>query len=534
MALTRAPESSASTLPSGWLDVTDPAYGADPTGKTDSTAAIQAAISALPFSLGGSSLGGQENSSQTTVFQGGGVVYFPTGTYLVSNTLTVSQGAVYLVGDGSWATMIKFTGSGDLLRVGAYANQNTFMGGISGMTLDGESSIAPATGLHAGDGAWYRIDDLAIQNFSGTGSIGLHLDNSVWYTEQLRCDVHVMSCQSAVVFDVTGTGYNSFARADVAVYLQSEAGQEGVVLQGGAAIYNGSLAIRGNMSSSKSSMTMGASLVITGQTTASSKSGAGNNSMIQDSRLEIGVETDSQTTPPTFISFPQTISFGTLGGNNILGCYGVLSWSYGTWRVTNWTNSSSGFGFTGPVTGDSNINGVTGNTVGRVVSTVPVRIAPVSTGSFTTLTNSATFTVIGAWTIPAKDPQTGSQYKLAAFGQVSSAASGAGTLQFLVQINGKTLMSLPACTLTVSLTDAPWAVQCVIDFSALGTSGVVNGMGTLFGGRIGGSAASDAQTQQPFDTTTGNFSVVVLAKFSVASPSNTVVVTAGTLTREAY
>jgi Pectate lyase superfamily protein len=89
------------------VDVTDPTYGADPTGTTDSTTAINSAVAALP--------------SQ------GGVVYFPAGTYKISSPIVIGNGGgsalstrygVTLLGQGesgqySWgfpSTVLKWSG----------------------------------------------------------------------------------------------------------------------------------------------------------------------------------------------------------------------------------------------------------------------------------------------------------------------------------------------------------------------------------------------------------------------------------------
>jgi hypothetical protein len=79
-------------------------YGADPTGATSSTAAIQSAIDAAAATV---SLGAQ----------GGGVVYLPTGVYL-SGALTITSPFVSMQGDGPTASQIKSSGAvNPLLKV---------------------------------------------------------------------------------------------------------------------------------------------------------------------------------------------------------------------------------------------------------------------------------------------------------------------------------------------------------------------------------------------------------------------------------
>lgn len=69
-----------------WADVI--AFGADPTGNTDSTTAIQNAINSLTS---------------------GGVVYIPTGVYVVSSTINCNITGINIVGAGRVNTLIKST-----------------------------------------------------------------------------------------------------------------------------------------------------------------------------------------------------------------------------------------------------------------------------------------------------------------------------------------------------------------------------------------------------------------------------------------
>ena len=70
-----------------WFNVIT--YGADPTGATDSTTAIQNALNAA-------------NSA------GGGVVYFPAGTYQISSALTIYNN-ITLTGDNRQVSVIEQT-----------------------------------------------------------------------------------------------------------------------------------------------------------------------------------------------------------------------------------------------------------------------------------------------------------------------------------------------------------------------------------------------------------------------------------------
>lgn len=68
MSLTKA---TNRMIDGAYVSVVD--YGADPTGTQDSSVAIQAAVDA----------------TRETSFQGGGILYFPSGTYKVSNTINL-------------------------------------------------------------------------------------------------------------------------------------------------------------------------------------------------------------------------------------------------------------------------------------------------------------------------------------------------------------------------------------------------------------------------------------------------------------
>lgn len=100
MALTKA---TFSMIDGAVFNVLD--YGADPTGTTDSTSAIQAAINAAIATVNGGA------------GTGGGIVYLPRGVY-VSGALTINAPFVSMQGDGWTATTIKSTGvTSPLLKV---------------------------------------------------------------------------------------------------------------------------------------------------------------------------------------------------------------------------------------------------------------------------------------------------------------------------------------------------------------------------------------------------------------------------------
>jgi len=333
------------------FNVLNTAYsgGADPSGSSDSTLAINAAIAAC---ISGSPVPG-------------GVVYLPPGTYKVTGNLTCHTTVpVYIRGAGRWATTINFTGTGDCLRVYDSSNINTRTrhgGGVEALTIDGTGSTGSgACGLHMGDIFEFRLD-VGVQNFFGTGGIGVHLDNQWWWTEQLSGQVFAANCATHVMLDQLPAGANkttatgSFARLDLAVYVdQDQAAFDGVTLANGAFVYDGRLAIRGNFGSSSSAVTS-AALRITGQTDPSFTSQTV--SSIFSSRLDVQVECEAGA------HTPQTIVQGTPAANYIRGCDGILDFAGGG---VNFTQSNLGspqapgaLWFLGPISGDASLSPAT-------------------------------------------------------------------------------------------------------------------------------------------------------------------------------
>lgn len=226
-----------------WFNVVT--YGADHSGTTDSTSAIQAAIAA---------------AIATTT---GGVVYFPAGKYKVSSTLTALIGdtqSVKFVGDGHIASVLYYYGTGDCIRM---YNNTTFTGsnhfsarsGIIGLGVDGTNATGSnAAGIHVGDILALQLD-VFVSNFSGTGGIGVHLDNAKNWTEESDLRIISYSNSNALVAEVT-LGSNSFGytNLDLTVIAGNNT-MSGLVLKNGATMYHSNVKIRGNFSSSVGTQT---------------------------------------------------------------------------------------------------------------------------------------------------------------------------------------------------------------------------------------------------------------------------------------
>jgi hypothetical protein len=149
-----------------WINVTSTAYRADPTGASDSTAAIQNAINAA-----GSA-------------PAAGVVYFPAGTYRISAAMTVHSNLT-LIGDGDGQTMItQASGTADglygagitRLRVhGIWIQQGASGSAGSGPGV-GINLDSPAQGRSQVTNSYCAISDVTV---SGFGADGISIGNPV-------------------------------------------------------------------------------------------------------------------------------------------------------------------------------------------------------------------------------------------------------------------------------------------------------------------------------------------------------------------
>ena len=127
-------------LPSVGLDgaVSVLDYGADETGGSDSTPAIQSAIDAVAVA-------------------GGGVVYLPEGTYRVDGLLSVTHSGTVIRGDGPSATRIGFTRHAAMSDINHLQFSGALAAGPSvSLVLDAEQgetvvAVADAAGLSVGD-----------------------------------------------------------------------------------------------------------------------------------------------------------------------------------------------------------------------------------------------------------------------------------------------------------------------------------------------------------------------------------------------
>jgi hypothetical protein len=171
-----------------WLNVVT-GFGADPTGSTDSTTAIQAAITAGP----------------------GNTVFFPTGTYLISSELLVPPSTSPLNG-----VVLRGSGWGSVLAF----NQAT---------------VSTLIGLSGSTQGKCDIRDLRIvQNGSADGGTAVNMNN---FVDSIIDNVSIdggtggKHCTFGIIGNSVSTFYNVISNTRVSV---NGSGAIGIAFEGGA------------------------------------------------------------------------------------------------------------------------------------------------------------------------------------------------------------------------------------------------------------------------------------------------------------
>jgi hypothetical protein len=323
------PASAATNATPDWVNVKD--HGAVGDGSTDDTSAILAALAVVPS---------------------GGVLYFPVGNYKTTGTINPLYDQ-RIVGDGA-GSMISYYGSGDAIRQfnpkKPPYSETDFAGGVEDLVIDGANAGAGACGLHIGDGSDYYLNRLRIAHFEGAGSIGLHLDDTIGWTEKMTATVQLFRNTTAVVFDVNGSPTPSFMYNDFDFHISAnqytngagqQAGMQGITMLNGAQIRNARLKVRGNFffDSSNSTSFSGVSCLDI----------SGTGCLLSGTFLDIAVETDNAASGQTGW---RTIK---LGSNNMLNNNGRLIFSDSGWTNSDATLASGQFGLDGVIVNEPSL-----------------------------------------------------------------------------------------------------------------------------------------------------------------------------------
>lgn len=254
--------------------------------------------------------------AQTAAKLGGqpGVIYVPAGSYTLSGSLPTLVNGQSIIGDGSAATFINYTGSGTFLKAGlaggASFTGGTYAGKIGGLYLSGYSAGASAVGVQLVDLQGFTVDDLAVYGFGGKG---VYFTTSLGYSEEATVRARVVQCgtygsatSGAVVFDSTSFDYGNFDFTIV-----SYPGTHGVVLQNGAQLRGVDFRVRGNFYARASANT--------GAVIALAPAGGSDTSYITDAKVDVAVESAGASgVGHTFVLLGSTNSASQFTGSGVL------------------------------------------------------------------------------------------------------------------------------------------------------------------------------------------------------------------------
>lgn len=227
------------------------------------------------------------------------------------STFVNASPAVSLVGQGSDTTTFSYTGSSDAIQWRVNPFVVTAAGKMEGFTISGTSS--GVTGIHMGDVIGGELNDIVLQNFTGSSSAGLWWDNVVGWTERttlIRVDIR--NNKKAWRFTNTGgTQANSsfgYTRA-LDVRMNVNASQIGMSVEGGQ-IYSSLLRVMANVGSSTGIFFTISGLMFSG----------GPNTLVNADTFDIAAECTS-CTGATYFNIPS--GFTVSGAGNIVPAAGL-------------------------------------------------------------------------------------------------------------------------------------------------------------------------------------------------------------------
>ena len=203
-------------------------YGADPSGATDSSAAIQAkqtALGAVPYAL-----------------------VFGAGTYLMNSAFLNLGLNQYIVGQGQQLTQFNWSGSGPLVTIndpGAF-NSGHLAGRLSGFNISGPFGAGATSGIKYGSLQSLHLDDIGFYGLPSGAIIGYKTGASDWAEEAVMTRLRIIQCgaTSGYMIGFTGTSFdysliNAVAVCDPSVDIVS--------LGTGAQLQGLDLSLRGNL-----------------------------------------------------------------------------------------------------------------------------------------------------------------------------------------------------------------------------------------------------------------------------------------------
>jgi hypothetical protein len=168
-----------------------------------------------------------------------GTITIPPGEYFQSTPVVVNSPRLSIVGANSGAVQITCTMNGPCweVRLTPFVVLPIIgMGGqIGGFTLNGLASNANGVGIHLGDITSIRLEDIAIQAFTGANAAGMWWDNINGWTERMNVQrVNLSTNTTNFRFTSSGSANNSFCYNQILDLRMNVGGNEkGIDFQSG-------------------------------------------------------------------------------------------------------------------------------------------------------------------------------------------------------------------------------------------------------------------------------------------------------------
>jgi hypothetical protein len=212
----------------------------------------------------GSDIGAKVNAAMAALPSTGGTVYIPAGAYNFSTTIQMLKNC-QLIGAGSCATLLYYTGTGDAIQLvgtnNSWGTQPPYMNGLlRGFTITGNgNTYTSKRGIHHIDCIGTTYDDLVVSFFNQTNDEGMCFDNQVLFSERVTMrKLSILNNTIGIVFqnsnsgtpgNSTSFGYHRWSE----IHFQVAAAQYGIFVNGtnpgNCYLYNGHFAFDANLNS---------------------------------------------------------------------------------------------------------------------------------------------------------------------------------------------------------------------------------------------------------------------------------------------
>jgi len=288
-----------------------------------------------------------------------GNAWLGPGEWYVTN-LTMPWNS-YLQGFGP-LTQINAVGSGDVIVMsnpttpsGDYGGYPVQSGTIRDLCIDGTNTTGKSTGLHIGNGLGFTVDNLFVRNFTDTSdSIGIWVDDSLWWTEKCYFRVQVAQCSICYQFSNENPAHGSFEYStyDMVAYWDTGQTAFNLINNGSSQIFygGGKYYWRGNCHDTSGAP--GPFLAFTGD--------------ILFKRCEVIFCPESNAPAGE----AQTIlDNGGAAGARFQNCHGWMDFGANVWAATNMTEAVD---LTGSIEGDATLQALRGPITKPTVTTPAV------------------------------------------------------------------------------------------------------------------------------------------------------------------